>query len=107
MTNLAFNDLHLIKEFNNTPGFFIFQIISSIFIVNFIFSIIYYSIYLNNKKSFIKTDTDNIIYTDFLYFSNTLFFSLGYNIYPSSSLTKMLAITQLYTSFIIVALLIK
>ncbi len=106
MTNLAFNDLHLIKELKTIPRFFIFEIIASIFIINFIFSIIYYSIYLNNKKSFIKT-TDNMIYSDFLYFSNTLFFSLGYNIYPNILLTKILAIAQLYASFVIIALLIK
>lgn len=82
-----------------------------IIIVNFIFSIIYYYIYMNDKQSFKivnknNEDDDTIDYFDFFYYTMTSFYRLGYDITPTTKLTKILVVFQLNCSFILSALII-
>jgi len=82
-----------------------------IIIINLLFSLLYYNIYLTDNKSFKYVNTYNnenekIEYFDFAYYTFTSFFRLGYDIIPTNKLTKVLVVIQLNTSFIISAAVI-
>jgi len=47
-----------------------------------------------------------IPFSDFLYFSHTSFYSLGYDIVPQSNIAKLVCVIHLKLSFIIMAIYI-
>ena len=84
----------------------IFEGILLICISNYIFSVILYNIYLYDNECFIYTnphmeDSKLIKYSDFLYYTFTSFFRLGYEITPRTGITRILCVLQLIVSFII------
>ena len=71
-----------------------------IIIINIIFSVIFYSIYLNDNETFKhlnkkENTNDGIEYFDFFYYTMTSFFRLGYDIIPTSKLTKILVVIHI------------
>ena len=102
---------HLIEYINKIPPSLITEIIIIIFGINFIFAVIYYYIYQTNKNSFknihkLKTKED-IPFYDFIYYSHTLFFSLGYDIVPQTNLVKFFSMVHLKLGFITTAIYIS
>ena len=103
-----FDQFHIIDKINKIPKLLIFEIILIIFIINTIFASIYCKIYLNDPTSF--KDVHNlesktpISFFDFLYFSHTTFYSLGYDIVPMSKLSKAICVVHLKVGFIIMAI---
>jgi hypothetical protein len=102
---------HLLEHVKKIPASLITEIIIIIFCINLIFSIIYFQIYRNNKNSFKNIhhiDTNSSIsYYDFVYYSNTLFYSLGYDIAPNSNITKTLSMIHLNLGFIVTTIYIS
>lgn len=99
---------HIIEKINEIPKLLIFEIIFIIFMINFVFSIIYCKIYKNDPNSF--KDIHNLLsnksitFYDFLYFSHTTFYSLGYDLVPNSNLSKTICVIHLKIAFIIMAI---
>lgn len=102
---------HLIDHVKKIPTTLITEIIIIIFGINLSFSLAYYQIYKFDKNSFKNIhnlDTNKIIsFYDFVYYSNTLFFSLGYDIVPQSNLVKTISIIHLNLGFIITTIYIS
>ena len=105
-----FDQFHIVNKINEIPQLLILEIILIILIVNTVFSSIYYKIYQNDPTSF--KDVHNpeskksISFFDFLYFSHTTFYSLGYDLIPQSKLAKLVCMIHLKISFIIMAIYI-
>jgi hypothetical protein len=97
----SLDKFHLFDIITQIPLSLIFEILIIIFTINVIFSIIYYNIYKKNNNSFRNIHNNKLNYIDFLYFSSTSFFSLGYDIIPKISIIKILIMIQLKLSFII------
>lgn len=100
---------HIIDKICKIPSSLIYEIIIIIFFINLVFSVTYYKIYQNNNKCFknIYNPDKKIEFMDFIYFSNTTFFSLGYDLSPQSTLAKMLCIIHIKISFIIMTIYIS
>jgi len=106
IVNLSF----IYKKLKKIPEYLIIEIVIIIVLINCIFYHIYYSIYLNDKSSFknihnmeSKKDIEQF---DFLYFANTTFFSLGYDIIPQTKKAKIACMIQLLFSFILTSIMI-
>lgn len=81
-----------------------------IFIINLAFAVIYYKIYQSNNKSFKNIYTDEnkpIDFHEFIYYSYTLFFTIGYDVIPQTKLVKFLSILHLNVSFIVTSIYIS
>jgi uncharacterized membrane protein len=102
---------HLLDHINKIPNSLILEIVIIIFMINLIFATVYYQIYLNDKHSFKNIhnmdSNEPIGFYDFVYYSNTLFFSLGYDIVPQTKLVKFLSVVHLKIGFIITAIYIS
>ena len=99
------NKIKTISPYNVLEGIII------IVVINFLFSLLYYTIYISDNTSFKYVNTYNnenekIEYFDFTYYTFTSFFRLGYDIIPTNKLTKVLVVFQLNMSFIISAAII-
>ena len=106
IVNLSF----IYKKLKKIPEYLIIEIVILIILINCIFSHIYYSIYLNDKSSFknihnIESNKE-LEQFDFFYFSNTTYFSLGYDIIPQSKKAKIACIVQLMLGFILTSIMI-
>ncbi len=101
---------HILEKISRIPKSLIIEIISIMIGINLIFGYIYYQIYLNDKTSFKNIhnlESKNVLsYFDFLYFSSTTFYSLGYDLVPQSKSAKILCIIQMKLSFIITTVFI-
>ena len=84
------------------------EILGVILIINLIFSLIYYKIYINDNKHFnnIYNPPKSLTLNDFFFFSNTIFYSVGYNFIPESNLAKGLCIIQMNLAYVISAIII-
>ena len=106
----SIDKFHIIDKINSIPKLLILEIILIIFIVNFVFSMIYCKIYKNDPTSFKNVHNleskKPISFYDFLYFSHTTFYSLGYDIIPQSNISKLVCVIHLKLSFIIMAIYI-
>ncbi len=94
---------HLLDKIRTIPHDLIGEIIFIVLTINGIYSYIYYSLYKMNKEHF-KNNIDlqkELTFFDFFYFSNTLFFSLGYDITPKSIVVRTICTSQMILSFII------
>jgi hypothetical protein len=105
-----FDQFHIVDKINKIPKLLIVEIIAIIFIINTVFALLYCKIYQYDPTSF--KDIHNpeskthVPFYDFLYFSNTTFYSLGYDLVPQSKLAKALCVIQLKFGFIIMAIYI-
>jgi hypothetical protein len=99
------NILGKIKEI---PIVLVIEIVIIILFINLFFAILYHWVYINDNKSFMNIYNNNnkFNYLDFFYFSNTTFFSLGYEIVPQSNLSRLISIIQLKLGFIITTVFI-
>lgn len=102
---------HLLDYISKIPISLITEIIVIIFCINLLFAFVYYQFYKNDKTSFknihnLESDKP-ITFYDFIYFSHTLFFSLGYDIIPQNNLVKLLTMIHLKMGFIITAIYIS
>ena len=102
---------HLIEHIKKIPLSLITEIIIIIFGINMVFAIIYHRTYLSNKNSFknihnLKSNK-SIDFYDFIYYSHTLFFSLGYDLVPQTKLVKLFSMIQLKVGFIITTIYIS
>lgn len=101
---------HILDKISKIPKGLIPEIIIIIIVINQIFSFLYYILYINDTRSFknIHYDEKNkkIEYFDFLYYSNTLFFSLGYDIVPQTIYSKFLTMFHLNIGLIITTIFI-
>jgi len=106
----SFDQFHIIDKINRIPKLLILEIIIIIFIINLVFSLIYCNIYKKDPKSFKNIHNleskESISFSDFLYFSHTTFYSLGYDIIPQSKISKLVCVIHLKISFIIMAIYI-
>ncbi len=106
----SIDKFHIIDKINKIPKLLILEIIIIIFIINLVFSMIYCNIYKKNPTSFKDIHNLNsknpITFYDFLYFSHTTFYSLGYDIVPNTKLSKFICVIHLKISFIIMAIYI-
>jgi hypothetical protein len=106
----SIDKFHIIDKIKRIPILLIFEIIIIIFFINLIFSFIYYKIYKNDPTSFKDIHNLNsknpITFYDFLYFSHTTFYSLGYDIVPNTKISKFICVIHLKISFIIMAIYI-
>lgn len=98
----------LFDKLGALPIALILEILGVIVIINLIFSLIYYKIYINDNKHFnnIYNPTKPLTLNDFFFFSNTIFYSIGYDIIPQSNLAKGLCIIQLKLAYVISAIII-
>jgi hypothetical protein len=96
---------HIIDKINNIEKSLILEIIIITIMINLSFSYIYLKIYEKNKESFIEIkDGLNGKYLtlfDFFYFSNTTFFSLGYDIIPKNTLSRSVCIIHMILGFLV------
>lgn len=101
---------HILDKISKIPPGLISEIIIIILSINFIFSFGYYKLYLNNPSSFknvhYQDKSKSIEYFDFLYYSNTLFFSLGYDIVPQTKCAKLFTMLHMLLGFIITTIFI-
>ena len=98
---------HILDKIKKIPLSLFIEIIIFILLINIIFSYIYYKIYKNDKNSFKNIyNNKEISLFDFYFFSNTTYFSLGYDLIPQSKMAKMVTIIQLKLSFIIMTVCI-
>jgi hypothetical protein len=102
---------HLLEHIKKIPVSLITEIIIIIFTINLVFAIIYHKIYQSNNKSFKNIHNMDTIkkidFYDFIYYSNTLFYSLGYDIVPQTKIVKFISILHLKVGFIITAIYIS
>jgi hypothetical protein len=101
---------HILEKISKIPPGLILEIIIIIIGINLVFSFGYYKLYLNNPKSFknvhYQDKSKPIEYFDFLYYSNTLFFSLGYDIVPLTKCAKIFTMLHMLLGFIITTIFI-
>ena len=101
---------HILDKISKIPAGLITEIIIIIIGINVIFSLCYHQIYLNDSDSFKNIHKENkkipIEYFDFLYYSNTLFFSLGYDIVPQTKCAKFFTMLHMKLGFIITTIFI-
>jgi hypothetical protein len=103
---------HILDKISKIPPGLITEIIIIIFVINLVFSLGYYQLYLNDVESFKnihyqdKSKPKPIEYFDFVYYSNTLFFSLGYDIVPQTKCTKFFTMLHMKLGFIITTIFI-
>lgn len=99
---------HIIEKICSIDQSIILEIIIIIFLLNLVFAITYYKLYKNNNKVFknIHNPKKKIGFFDFIYFTNTTFFSLGYDIIPQSILVKIICMLHIKLSFIIMTIYI-
>jgi len=104
----SIDKFHIFDKINRIPALLIFEIILIIFFINFVFSLVYCKIYNNDPTSFKDIYNINskkpITFYDFLYFSHTTFYSLGYDIIPNTKLSKFICVIHLKIAFIITAI---
>ncbi len=104
------DEFHIVDKIKEIPNLLIFEIILIIFIFNTLFSLAYCQIYRYDKDSFKNIHNleskEPIPFFDFLYFSHTTFYSLGYDIVPQSKLAKTLCMIHLKLGFIIMTIYI-
>lgn len=101
---------HLLDKIRRIPTSLITEIIILLLTINYLFAIVYYQIYKNDKTSFknihnLESKKDLELF-DFLYFSSTSFFSLGYDLIPQSKLARIICMLQLKIAFIITTIYI-
>ena len=97
---------HILDKLYNIPVSLILEIIFITIIINLIFSSIYYQVYKYDKDSFIGSPeklngSKQLNFFDFFYFSNTTFFSLGYDIIPKNTISRSVSIIHLILGFLI------
>lgn len=115
---------HILDKISKIPPGLITEIIIIILVINFVASVGYYRLYLNNSESFknihhqekpneksiakpiAKPNEKPIEYFDFVYYANTLFFSLGYDIVPQTKCAKLFTIIHMKLGFIITTIFI-
>jgi len=101
---------HILDKISKIPPGLITEIIIIIIVINLIFSFGYFKLYLNDPESFKNIHHQEkqtlIEYFDFLYYSNTLFFSLGYDIVPQSKCAKFFTMLHMKLGFIITTIFI-
>ncbi len=103
---------HILDKISKIPAGLITEIIVIIFVINLVFSYFYYQLYLNDTESFKnihhqeKPNAKPIEYFDFVYYANTLFFSLGYDIVPQTKCTKFFTMLHMKLGFIITTIFI-
>lgn len=101
---------HILDKISKIPSGLISEIIVIIFVINLTFSFGYWKLYLNDTKSFKNIHNQEkptpIEYFDFLYYSNTLFFSLGYDIVPQTKCAKIFTMLHMKLGFIITTIFI-
>jgi hypothetical protein len=85
------------------------ELLTFMILINLVFSTMYYRIYLNNPRSFVNAlhEEERISFFDFFYFSNTIFFSLGYDVVPRSATAKTLCITHMTVSFLALTIMLS
>lgn len=95
---------HILDKLKTIKKSLIIEIIIITIVINLIFSYIYLKIYENDEESFmeIKEVTKKKLgLFDFFYFSNTTFFSLGYDIIPKSIKSRFICIIHMIFGFLI------
>jgi uncharacterized membrane protein len=96
---------HILEKINNIEKSLIIEIIVITILINLGFSYIYLKIYEKNKESFIEIKEElngkKLSLFDFFYFSNTTFFSLGYDIIPKSTLSRSICIFHMILGFLV------
>jgi uncharacterized membrane protein len=97
---------HILDKIYNIPSSLIIEIIFITVLINIIFSSIYYQIYKYDKESFMELQEKlngnrELNFFDFFYFSNTTFFSLGYDISPKTTISRSICIVHLMIGFLI------
>ena len=97
---------HILDKIYNIPASLIIEIIFITIIINLIFSLIYHQIYKYDKESFMELQEKlnggkQLNFFDFFYFSNTTFFSLGYDIIPKTTISRSICIFHLILGFLI------
>ncbi len=103
---------HILDKISKIPAGLITEIIIIILLINLVFSYCYYQLYLNNPESFKnihhqeKPHVKPIEYFDFVYYANTLFFSLGYDIVPQNKCAKLFTMIHMKLGFIITTIFI-
>lgn len=107
----SLNSSHILDKISKIPSGLITEIIFIIIGINFIFSFGYYKLYLHNPKAFKNVHYEDkskpIEYFDFIYYSNTLFFSLGYDIIPQTKYAKIFTMIHMMLGFIITTIFIE
>ena len=106
MSLLEYSDKsHILEKINNIEKSLILEIIFIIIFINLFFSYIYLKIYEKDKESFIEIKEElngkKLNLFDFFYFSNTTFFSLGYDIMPKSTLSRSVCIIHMIFGFLV------
>lgn len=101
---------NILAKIKGIPIVLVIEIVIIILFINLFFAILYHWVYINDNTSFMNiynNETNNKFnYIDFFYFSNTTFFSLGYEIVPQSNLSRLISIIQLKLGFIITTVFI-
>jgi uncharacterized membrane protein len=96
---------HILDKIYKIPQSLIIEIVIIILVINFIFSFTYYQIYKMDKNSFDvrneNLNTKNFTIFDFFYFSNMLFFSVGYDIVPKNKISRSICIVHMILGFLI------
>mgnify|MGYP001213485088 CR=1 FL=1 len=94
---------HILDKISKIPPGLITEIIVIIIVINLVWSFGYWKLYLNDVSAFknVHNQEKPIEYFDFLYYSNTLFFSLGYDIVPQSKCAKFFTVLHMKLGFII------
>jgi hypothetical protein len=96
---------HILDKIKSIEKSLIIEIIVITIIINLIFSYIYLKIYEKNKESFIEikevSNGKKLSLFDFFYFSNTTFFSLGYDIIPKNNISRFVCILHMIIGFLV------
>jgi uncharacterized membrane protein len=90
-------------------GLKLIELVSLMMVINLAFASMYYQIYKRNPRSFINAlhEDESISFFDFFYFSNTIFFSLGYDVVPRSGAAKTLCISHMIVSFLALTIMLS
>jgi hypothetical protein len=101
--------LDIINKINNLSVEIIVEGIGIIIVVNFIFAIINYKIYLQNPSSYYYDHPipEELDFFEFIYYSFTTSFLLGCDVKPNNVLTKTLSIVQLVIIFFLFSIIIS
>ncbi len=96
---------HILDKIKDIEKSLIIEIIIITIVINLFFSFIYLKIYEKNKESFTEikeaSNGKNLTLFDFFYFSNTTFFSLGYDIIPKSTVSRSICIFHMIFGFLV------
>jgi hypothetical protein len=101
--------LDIIKKMNGLSVKILLESIGLILIINFIFAMINYMIYLENNTHYmhIYESSKKLDFFEFIYYSFTTSFLLGCDIIPNSVTSKLLSITQLVVIFFLYGIIIS